>query len=180
MAKAGKGLARGMARLLVAWLRKGRIPKALAYPVIGAAAWLTAAGEETWQYPPEWPMYCRAVIINRGPAVSNLRAIPNPSGGTRTVRVWATLVDSVGGMLAPEPEKIGVSGAILWTDSIPQGYKGGEKMFPADGAFDSDSEDVFLDLGITGLASGKHRVFVSGWDTEGMLGEPDSVDFKVK
>jgi len=177
MAKARKGIARGLARIFLAWLRKGRVPKALVYPVAGAAIWLMGAGEEAWRYPPEWPMYCRAVIINRGPVASNLKAVPDPGKGA--VRIRATLVDTVGGMFMPDPEKLGVSGALLWIDSIPQGYKGGERMRAADGNFDSDSEDVFLDLEVMGLSQGKHRVFVAGWDAEGMLGEPDSVDFNV-
>ncbi|MEO0140778.1 MAG: hypothetical protein ABIM88_04430 [candidate division WOR-3 bacterium] len=36
-----------------------------------------------------------------------------------------------------------------------------------------------LDLDITGLAPGRHRVFVSGWDMEGMLGSPDSIDIEI-
>ncbi|MEO0180468.1 MAG: hypothetical protein ABIM74_01250 [candidate division WOR-3 bacterium] len=36
-----------------------------------------------------------------------------------------------------------------------------------------------LGLDITGLTPGKHRVFVSGWDMEGMLGSPDSIDTEI-
>ncbi len=179
MVKVRKVLLFGLAKLLLNWLRSDRLPRALAYPVIGAVIWLMGAVEKTWEYSPEYPVYCRALILNRGPGVKNLRAVPSPAVGTKTIRVWGTLVDTVGGMFDPQSKKIGVSGAVAWVDSIPEGYKGGEKMKATDGAFDSDSEDVFLDMDITGLVAGRHRVFVSGWDMEGMLGSPDSIDIEI-
>jgi len=175
MAGLKKRLSERLGRAILARLRAGQIPRALAYPGLGLAFWLLGAEEAWWQYPPEFPMYCRAIIYNRGPVVSGLSVKPS---GTGKVRVKATLRDTVGGKFGPDEQLRGVGGGVAWVDSLPAGYAGGIRMSPADGKFGSDSEEVFLDLDISGEAN--HRVYVAGWDQEGLLGYPDSVDLEVR
>jgi len=188
MVKAKMNLLAGIARALISAMRKGLIPRGLAYPVMGFAISLLAAGESglmdtvkagvqkvrgELSGPGEVPyVLCYKVApSNRGPAVISLTAVPNPTNGAKTVRVSATLIDDYG-------NDLGVAGATLTMEASPD-----LAMKPTDGKFDSDSEDVYLDLEVSSLVinrvTGKYTIAVSGTDNEGAEGGAEFLDIEV-
>ena len=108
-----------------------------------------------------------------GPMVTRITAFPNPTGGASTVRVIATLVGYSKGQV--------VAGANLYArkksgDAVPFYSEG---MKPVDGAFDSDSEDVYLDLEVSGWAEGTYLLFAAGYDEAGEGGLAGEVTLDV-
>ena len=53
-------------------------------------------------------------------------------------------------------------------------------MAASDGRFDETAEATTLNLSTTGLAAGRHVVFVQGTDTSGRAGTPQAVYFTVQ
>src|SRR5659263_72060 len=53
-------------------------------------------------------------------------------------------------------------------------------MFPVDGVFDSQAEDVFAQIDISGLSQGKHRVFVEAMERKNNWGVPSSLEFTIE
>lgn len=186
VASAGKQLLAGIGKALVLVGRRG--PGSIRYPIVGLAISLLAASESGLigvmktgiqrargglSTPEEAPnVLCyRVAPSNHGPTVFNLTAVPNPTEGAKTVRVSALLVDDYGN----DP---GVAGATLVMEGSPD-----LAMKPTDGAFDSDSEEVYLDLEVSSLVinrvTGKYTIAVSGTDREGAEGGAEFLDIEV-
>jgi signal peptidase I len=53
-------------------------------------------------------------------------------------------------------------------------------MFPVDGVFDSQAEDVFAQIDISGLSQGKHVVFVEAMERNNNWGLPSSLEFTIE
>ena len=51
---------------------------------------------------------------------------------------------------------------------------------PEDGVFDSQREDVFAQINISGLSQGKHLVFVEAMERKDKWGLPSSLEFTIE
>ncbi|MFN7971220.1 MAG: M14 family zinc carboxypeptidase [Acidobacteriota bacterium] len=106
-----------------------------------------------------------------GPDPLSVTATPPVVTQGTPVTVTATLSDTrFSGANGTEPTQ-NVSAAWYWVDVLPWVNPGaGVPMQAADGAFDETSEDVTAQLDTTGIASGRHTIFVRGQDASGATG----------
>jgi len=167
MARIKKGILRNLFRLLLAGARRGILPSGMVFGIAGILASGLAASDNP-------PITCYVPVPNYyGPMVTRITAFPNPTEGAKTVKVVATLVGYMEGQR--------VAGAKLYArkksgDAVPF-YS--EAMKPVDGAFDSDSEDVYLDLEVSGWAGGSYWIYVSGYNQAGEGGISYSLNLEV-
>ena len=54
------------------------------------------------------------------------------------------------------------------------------RMNPVDGIFDSQTEDVFAQIDVSNLSSGKHLVFVEAMERNNKWGIPSSHEFTIE
>lgn len=167
MARVKRNLVFVLARALLSGWKRGILPRGFALSGIGFLLSLVAGGTVCLSccYPPIMP--------GDGPYIKELLADPNPTGGADTVRIEALLLDEDWGDDEP-----GVAGAELFLDSLGQ-LGEGVSMIPKDGQFGSDREWAYLDLDVSAYPPCTLRVFILGWDIDGMEGHPDSLDIEV-
>ncbi|MEO0180466.1 MAG: hypothetical protein ABIM74_01240 [candidate division WOR-3 bacterium] len=166
MAKMKKDVLRGLCRLLFLGARKGVLPSGLVFGLLGfLASGLSAEDIAPTCYVP-MPSYY-------GPGITSLIVFPNPTEGARTVRVVATVIT-----YSPEPgdtHRVARAELCARTESFEEipGFTQ-KSMKPSDGSFDSDSEDVYLDLDVSGWPYGNYWIYVVGYDESGMTNPSDS------
>ncbi len=156
-------------RFMLAGARKGLLPSGLVFGLAGLIASGLRADDGV-------PITCYAPppIEYYGPITRSVNAFPNPTVGAKTVRVVATLVGYSEGQR--------VAGADLYvrTESHEEVPGAGSKpMKPVDGEFDSDSEDVYLDLNVSDWAPGSYWIHVSGYSETGEEGISYAVNLEV-
>lgn len=168
MARIKRNTLQKICRLLLAGARKGLLPSGLVFGLLGLlASRLTASNSP--------PITCYVPAPEyRGPITKSIYAFPNPTGGAKTVRVVATLVGYSEGQV--------ISGANLFarTESHKEvpGF-GPKPMKPKDGSFDSDSEDVYVDLNVSGWAEGDYWIYVSGYNQAGEEGVSGALNLQI-
>ncbi|MCQ4165402.1 M14 family zinc carboxypeptidase [Tahibacter harae] len=122
-----------------------------------------------------------------GPDALEITASPQLVVAGTPVRIEARIDDSRLNRTAqpqagapPPPTTQNVASARAYVDSLP--WESGaafQAMSAIDGSFNSGSEAVGLDLDTSGLASGKHLVYVQGTDSAGSAGPPNAVFIEV-
>ncbi len=148
-------------RFMLAGARKGLLPSGLVFGLAGLIASGLRADDGV-------PITCYAPLpVYSGPVIRSIRALPNPTRGAKTVRVVATLVGYNGERVAGAD----FYGSFSDYKRIP--------MKPTDDAFDSDSEDVYLDLNVSGWAEGIHIVYVQGYNEFEEEGPPERVPLEI-
>ena len=135
-------------------LRRGFLPRSLVFTLAGLAACAHRTRAEV-----VIPT-CYEAPIDTRPRITGASATPNPTGGADTVRLTATLLAYSGGMT--------ITGADVLTGLLEDVTA---PVMPVDGAFDSDSEDVFCEVGVSGFAPGPLRVYIVAWDSRNESGE---------
>ncbi len=119
--------------------------------------------------------------ITEGPVTLNLSVTPNPTAGSTTINITATIDDSSTGGST-------IEAAEFFIDSDP-GIGNGTPLNPSDGAFDSPTEDVFLsNVDISSLSDGVHKIYVRGkaggvWglaEYEELIVGPDALYLQVQ
>jgi len=163
VARLKKKILLGACRFIYGAARKRLLPGGLVFGVVGLLAGLARA-----EYIPPQTCY-RMVILD--PEVMALKVFPNPTGGAENLHVSAIIVD--------RGEMALVTGAELRLFTTGN-YDKTWPMEPTDGKFDSDSEEVFLDLDISGLPAGSYYLYVSGIDAKGAQGYPASRQLMVE
>ncbi|MBX3725620.1 MAG: hypothetical protein KF823_06845 [Xanthomonadales bacterium] len=110
----------------------------------------------------------------------DLARVPRGSQVTVTARIDDNRLRNVGGTNpSPQPPPVPVIGARLYVGSLPwQDGATGLEMAAADGGFDAITENVRLDLDTSGLAPGRHLLYVQGRTTNG-AGPPAAVFLEV-
>jgi len=137
-------------RTLLRATRENLLPRGLALALVGVAGRALAQGNEE-------PLVTCYLVAPPGPALLQLTAFPDPTNGARVVRVTALGRNYL-------PGRGGVAGAELFIGSA--GEPGtGTPMKPGDGAFDSDSEWVYLDLNPSAYGAETLVVYVSVRDS---------------
>lgn len=120
-----------------------------------------------------------------GPDAFALLASPDLALVGESVRLQAVLDDSrqqtrVTGASGPVPAVQNVTSAAFFVAAAPWEVGAtGQPMLPSDGAFDSPREAVQADIDTTGLATGRHLVFVQGRDAAGNDGPPNAAFVEV-
>jgi len=152
----------GIGRFLLAGHRKGLVPRVLAFAWAGFGSAVGLACITCYAPMPE----------NEGPYVNQMKAYPDPKGA-RIVKVEALLVDRWG------KKGKGVKGAEVFVG------KGGEAgtgtpALPKDGAFDSDSEEVYCEVDVSGLAPDTLVIYLHGQDVQDLWGYLDSVVVELR
>ena len=104
------------------------------------------------------------------PGIIQVSAIPNPSLGADTVRVSAIVMDIVN-----QRPLSGATLQLFQADTYDESWP----MKPLDGKFDSDSEGVFFDLDVSGLAPGDYYLYISSLNEEGDPGTPAYLMLRV-
>jgi hypothetical protein len=72
-----------------------------------------------------------------------------------------------------------IESALAYLDALPWDGDAGTALVANDGAFDSAVEAATVSLPTTGLASGRHFVYVQGTDTNANAGTPNGAFFDV-
>ena len=106
-----------------------------------------------------------------GPVTSSVAASPNPTAGATSVTLTATISDvSTGGS--------NIAGAEYFIDTT--GANGsGTPMSASDGDFDSPTEAITATVGVSGLSTGSHTLYVHGKDSAGNWGDTNSTQLSV-
>ena len=122
-----------------------------------------------------------------GPDALELKATPDLVVAGDTVRIEARVDDSRLNLTPqpqsgapPVPTTQNVASARVFIDALP--WEPGvvsQAMTASDGTFNSGSEAVRADIATTGMASGKHLVYVQGVDLNGAAGPPNAVFVEV-
>jgi glutaredoxin len=71
--------------------------------------------------------------------------------------------------------KMKVRDARYYIDSSQEKFK----MYPVDGVFDSNEEEISAKINVSGLSVGKHTVYVEAMERDNNWGDPASLDFTV-
>jgi carboxypeptidase T len=122
-----------------------------------------------------------------GPDALEISATPDLVVAGEAVRIAARVDDSRLNRTAqpqdgapPPPTTQNVASARVFVDTLPWSPGAASTaMSAADGGFNSGSEAVQVDLSTTGMASGRHLVYVQGVDTAGSAGPPNAVFVEV-
>jgi len=152
-----------LGKLALGGARKGLLPRGLCLTMVGLAACVHRARAEEIMptcYAPMPEFY--------GPSVVQCSVSPNPTAGAKTVRFSAILRDTDGNTLIDRAELS--RGEI--TDTLLL-------MKPSDGAFDSDSEEVFLDLDVSGWTAGAYTFYIWAYDAGGFAGQAGWLSLEV-
>ncbi|PWB50771.1 MAG: hypothetical protein C3F06_11985 [Candidatus Methanoperedenaceae archaeon] len=72
--------------------------------------------------------------------------------------------------------KMKIRDARYYIDSPPEKFR----MAPVDGNFDSQTEDIFAEIDVSNLSSGKHLVFVEAMERNNKWGLPTSFEFTIE
>ncbi|TDR43931.1 carboxypeptidase family protein [Tahibacter aquaticus] len=122
-----------------------------------------------------------------GPDTTQISATPDLVAIGENVRIEARVDDSRLN-LTPQPQSGAppvpatqtIASARAYVDSLPwSSGTAGEAMAASDGAFNSGSEAVQLDLSTGGLSNGRHLVYVQGVDSGSAAGAPNAVFVEV-
>ena len=115
-----------------------------------------------------------------GPDVTALIAVPDLLAAGTPVSLSARIDDTRFNRInGSEPEQ-NVIAAAAYMDGLPwEGALSIAALSASDGAFDSKVENVRGVIATSGLASGKHLLFVQGTDDSGQAGSPNAVFIEV-
>jgi len=112
-----------------------------------------------------------AVVDTTGPAVSGTAVTPNPTNGAAGVTLTATADDTATGGSS-------IAAAEYFIDTL--GAAGtGTPMSASDGSFNSATEGVSANVGVSALALGTHDIYVRARDSAGNWGGADLGSFDV-
>jgi len=107
----------------------------------------------------------------QGPVTSAVSATPNPTEGAATVTLTANVDDSsMGGSNIAEAE--------YFVDTVG-GDGTGTAMSASDGNFNSPTEDVTVDIDVSGWSTGTYTLYVHGRDAVGNWGATASTTLDV-
>jgi hypothetical protein len=140
---------------LLVGARRGFIPKGLACLLAGvAASLLFGFGADD----PPMPT-CYAPPAPRQPMVIKSSVMPNTTGGAGKMTVSALVVNY---------ERQAVTGARFCVMAPAIGDQDlSFDLLPADGAFDSDSEEVRGEIDLSGMAPGAYSFYIAGYSESG-------------
>jgi thermitase len=103
-----------------------------------------------------------------GPITSGVAANPNPTAGAASVTLTAAISDvTTGGS--------NIASAEYFIDTIGANGSG----TPMSGAFDSPTEAVTATVGVSGLSTGSHTLYVHGKDSAGNWGDTSSTQLNI-
>jgi plastocyanin len=112
-----------------------------------------------------------AVVDTTGPAVSGTAVTPIPTNGAAGVTLTATADDTATGGSS-------IAAAEYFIDTL--GAAGtGTAMSASDGSFNSATEGVTANVGVSALALGTHNIYVRARDSAGNWGGADLGSFDV-
>jgi carboxypeptidase T len=112
-------------------------------------------------------------LTARGPDARNLALLPTEAGPGDLVTLTAQINDTDNGNQT-------IAGGEASLDTPPWvGEVQTVTLTPADGAFDNPIEAVQATLDTTGLADGRHTIFVRGQDSAGYWGPVSSIFFST-
>lgn len=116
-----------------------------------------------------------------GPTTTKLSVSPALVTAGTPVTVNATVNDTRFSKLGSAEAVQAIRSATAFLDQTPWAADAvGQAMEPGDGRFDETIEPAALRLPTTGLAPGRHVVFVQGTDASGSAGTPQAVYFTVQ
>ncbi len=116
-----------------------------------------------------------------GPTTIKLGVSPTSVAAGVPVTISATVSDKRFSRLHGTEPTQAVRSATAFLDQTPWSTDAvGHPMAPGDGRFDETVEPATLRLSTTGLARGRHVVFVQGTDASGSAGTPQAVYFTVQ
>lgn len=114
--------------------------------------------------------------LGGGPDVVELSAEPDLVAAGTPVTISARIDDSRFNQQNFTESVQNISAASAYLDGLPwEGASPAASFTASDGTFNSPVEDVTATLATTGLASGKHLVFVQGTDATPQAGTPNAV-----
>ncbi len=159
----------GACRFAMRAARRGFLPLGAALAIVGLIAGKcekqgknqTAGGEPEEILPPVPDIVTcykpvPAGTLPQGPEITRVDVRPNPTGGARVLRIEANARFPIGDTTGKRVDGI----YITFSDkTLP--------MKPADGEFDSDSEEAYLDIDISAWEKGNHGAMIWAY-TEGL------------
>jgi len=165
MARIKRNAIQKVCRFLLAGTRKGFLPSGMVFAITGFLAGRCenqikgsgTAPEPEKEPPIELVMCYESIPIDKGPEgprVTMAVVSPNPTEGARSVKVEASIR-----FVGNEALRRRIDGAYLRIDPPNITYR----MNPADGVFDSDSEDAYLELNVSGWEEGEYQLTVFGY-----------------
>lgn len=99
---------------------------------------------------------------NIGPSAAILIAVPNPTNGSNSITLNASISDvSTGGSDITSAE---------WYQNPDPGLGNGSLLYAIDGSFDTPTEEVTALINISTWSIGEHIIFVRGLDASGYWG----------
>ncbi|MEO0179727.1 MAG: hypothetical protein ABIM74_04190 [candidate division WOR-3 bacterium] len=162
MAKIRQNVLSGIGKLFLRAAKRGLMPKRIAYTLVGLATSLTGASKGPcavmcYEVPPTEPWISR-VLITKNPLrgkfrlTATIKSNERPVGGA-DVNFW------------------------VWKDGQAEVFRV-VPMNPADGAFDSLTEEAYADLALWGWPQGT-KMNISAYDKDGNHGTPLRIGVEV-
>ena len=117
-----------------------------------------------------------------GPVAINLNVSASNVVSGNSISLTATLNDNAFGNAAGSigrPTSQPISTAQYFLDTPPWAGGVGITMNASDGTFNTNNENVTVSINSSGLALGRHTLYVRGKDTAGNWGAPSAIFFNV-